>query len=117
MKLSEVRKAGFSKVPTTRRRTITGSRASSRIQLVTTCRPWRRSVPAIVCSGWSTGRSTADLLIPIPPYSFRYFFRGGRLEALDRGDQLVPVPARLTVLLDHATLDHDQQSRVHARML
>src|SRR5947209_2192844 len=117
MKLSEVRKAGFSKVPMTSSRTITGSRASSRIQLVTTCRPWRRSVPAMVCSGWSTGRSTADLLIQIPPYSFRYFFRGGRLKALDRGDQLMPVPGRLMVLLNQSTLDHDQQPRADAQIL
>src|SRR6202011_1579924 len=51
------------------------------------------------------------------PYLLRYFFRGGRLEALDRGDQLMPVPGRLTVFLDQSTLDHDEQPRADAQIL
>src|SRR5437764_13729429 len=114
MKLSAVRKDRFTKAPMTRRRTITGSRASSRIQLAIMCRPWRRSVPPIVCSGRSTGRSTVDLLIAILPYSLRFPSRGGRLEAFDRSNQLMPVPGGLTVLLDQSTLDHDEQPRADA---
>src|SRR5256885_11857714 len=117
IKLSAVRKAGFTKAPTTSRRMITGNRASSLIQLATMCRPWRRRVPAIVCSDRSTGRSTVDLLILNSLFSFRFPSRGGRLEALDRGDQLMPVPGRLTVLLDQSTLDHDEQSRADAQVL
>src|SRR6266699_3892517 len=117
MKLAAVRKAGFTKAPMTSRRTITGSRASSRIQLAIMCRPLRRSVPAIVCPGRSTGRSTADLLITILPYSFRFPSHGGRLEALDCSDQLMPVPGRLAVLLDQSTLDHHEQPRADAQVL
>src|SRR6266699_1970310 len=114
MKLAAVRKAGFTKAPMTTRRTITGSRASSRIQLAIMCRPLRRSVPTIVCPG---RRSTADLLITIPPYSFRFLSRGGRLEALDHTDQLIPVPGRLAILLYQSTLDHDEQPRADAQVL
>src|SRR5260370_955776 len=67
--------------------------------------------------GPSPGRSTADLLITIPPYSFRFPSRGGRFEALDRSDQLMPVPGRLMVLLDQFTFDHDEQPRADAQVL
>src|SRR6266702_2958393 len=117
IKLSAVRKAGFTQAPTTSRRTITGNRASSLIQLATICRPWRRRVPAIVCSDRSTGRSTVDLLITYSLFSFGFPSCGGRLEALDRGDQLMPIPGRLAVLLDQPTLDHDEQPRADAQVL
>src|SRR5260370_40855407 len=116
MKLAAVKKAGFTKAPMTRRRTITGNRASSPIQLAIMCRLWRRSVPVIVCPGSSTGRSTADLLIPILPFSFRFSSRRGRFEALDRSDQLMTIPGRL-VRLDQPTLDHDEQPRANAQVL
>src|SRR5205823_7319794 len=63
------------------------------------------------------GRSTVDLLITYSLFSFGFPSRGGRLEALDRGDQLMPVPGRLAVLLDQSTLDHDEQSRADAQVL
>src|SRR6266704_5126631 len=43
--------------------------------------------------------------------------RGGRLEALDHRDQFMPVPGRLTILLDQSTLDHDEQPRADAQVL
>src|SRR5437016_10835199 len=41
---------------------------------------------------------------------------GGRLEALDHRDQFMPVPGRLTILLDQSTLDHDEQPRADAQV-
>src|SRR5215471_5542399 len=110
IKLSAVRNAGFTKAPMISRRTITGSNASSRIQLVMTYRPCRRSVLVFVCSGWSTGRFTAELPITIPLYSFQVPLCRGRHEAFNHSDQLMAVPGRLTILLDQSTFDHDEQS-------
>ena len=48
--------------------------------------------------------------------SLRFPSRGGGLEALDHSDQLMPVPGRLTVLLDQSTLNHDEKPRADAQV-
>src|SRR5437899_656019 len=48
--------------------------------------------------------------------SLRFSWRGDRLEALDRSNQLMTVPGWLTILLDQFTLNHDEQSRADAQV-
>src|SRR5205823_13236325 len=117
MKWVAVRKDGFTKAPMTTRRTITGSRASSRIQLAIMCLPWRRSVPAVVCPCWSTGRSTADLLITIP----LSHSDPSRVEVGSRPSTAAISSCRSQggwrYSLTKSTFDHDQQARTDAQVL
>src|SRR5436190_19090016 len=59
----------------------------------------------------------SSMLAPGLWWNLLFPSRGGRLEALDHSDQLMPVPGWLMILLNQSTLDHDYQPRADAQVL